>query len=128
MGIKPGGRRFLLEHFGVNSTHTNATTRKPHTDAIDTQTFFLAVQDLFVVEELECDVDEGPLACCGPCLPGGDCFPGVCRGVGKKGVPESVGVDVVGDVGGANGAALLLVLNRFPLFLKSKMTKLGSSV
>lgn len=57
-------------------------------------------------------MDAGPLACCGPCLPG------VCLGDGKKGVPEPVGVFGYGDNG---GAVVELVLNGFPSFLKSGM-------
>ncbi|KAM0049798.1 hypothetical protein Hdeb2414_s0008g00290171 [Helianthus debilis subsp. tardiflorus] len=87
---------------------------KPNTDAIDTQTIFLADQDLLV--ELEAGVDDGPLAC-GTCLPGG-WLAGVCLGDGKKGVPDPVDVVVFGDAG---GAGLVVAFNGFPSLLKSGM-------
>lgn len=90
----------------------------PNIDAIDTQTFFLADHELFLVVDFDPCVEDGPLACCvGGCFPGG-----VCLGDGKNGVPEVGGVSGVVVVGGDNGDVLVVVeLNEFPSFLKLGM-------
>lgn len=117
---------FLLpRHIGTkNKSTTNPKITKDITVAIDIPTILLVLKTFFVVLEFDSSVADGPLACFpGVCFVG-FCLPGVCP---EDGTPENGGDGEDGgveDVGGGNGATILL--NRFPSFLHDRKKKQAS--